>query len=179
MLPANVENAKRQFAQAKPMREIYEDVFGEYPFAKDGFKLIEVPYSGMEHQSAVTYGNRWANGYLERDYDRRTSGGVGQVGRVVRSRPELQPVEQCCDGGRDCVALDRCSGVCHSPLSISAHAPVLPAPPAYARRSRSSVIFACSPAAISNSSCGSLSNRSRSSPSISSAFFPAAQTMKM
>lgn len=68
VLPANVENAKRQFAQAKPMLEIYEDVFGEYPFAKDGFKLIEVPYSGMEHQSAVTYGNRWANGYLERDW---------------------------------------------------------------------------------------------------------------
>jgi aminopeptidase N len=68
VLPANIENAKRQFAQAKPMLAIYEDVFGEYPFAKDGFKLIEVPYSGMEHQSAVTYGNRWANGYLERDW---------------------------------------------------------------------------------------------------------------
>jgi aminopeptidase N len=47
---------------------VYEKVFGEYPFMKDGFKLIEVPYSGMEHQSAVTYGNRWANGYLERDW---------------------------------------------------------------------------------------------------------------
>ncbi len=42
--------------------------FGEYPFKKDGYKLIEVPYSGMEHQSAVTYGNRFANGYLERDW---------------------------------------------------------------------------------------------------------------
>jgi aminopeptidase N len=50
------------------MIEAYEKVFGEYPFKKDGFKLIEVPYSGMEHQSAVTYGNRWANGYLERDW---------------------------------------------------------------------------------------------------------------
>ena len=68
VLPANIENAKRQFAQARPMLEIYEDVFGEYPFGKDGFKLIEVPYSGMEHQSAVTYGNRWTNGYLERDW---------------------------------------------------------------------------------------------------------------
>ena len=68
VLPANLENAKRQFAQARPMLEIYEDVFGEYPFGKDGFKLIEVPYSGMEHQSAVTYGNRWKNGYLERDW---------------------------------------------------------------------------------------------------------------
>jgi aminopeptidase N len=68
VLPGNLVNARRQFVQAKPMLEIYADVFGEYPFAKDGFKLIEVPYSGMEHQSAVTYGNRWANGYLERDW---------------------------------------------------------------------------------------------------------------
>ena len=68
VLPANIENARRQFAQTRPMLEIYENVFGEYPFGKDGFKLIEVPYSGMEHQSAVTYGNRWANGYLERDW---------------------------------------------------------------------------------------------------------------
>ena len=47
---------------------IYEKYFGDYPFKKDGYKLIEVPYSGMEHQSAVTYGNRFANGYLERDW---------------------------------------------------------------------------------------------------------------
>lgn len=68
VLPGNLEGAKRQFAQAKPMIEAYERFFGEYPFKKDGFKLIEVPYSGMEHQSAVTYGNRFANGYLERDW---------------------------------------------------------------------------------------------------------------
>jgi aminopeptidase N len=68
VLPGSLEKAKRQFAQAKPMIEAYERVFGEYPFKKDGFKLIEVPYSGMEHQSAVTYGNRFANGYLERDW---------------------------------------------------------------------------------------------------------------
>ena len=68
VLPANLEKAKRQFAQAKPMLAAYEKIFGEYPFAKDGYKLIEVPYSGMEHQSAVTYGNRFANGYLERDW---------------------------------------------------------------------------------------------------------------
>jgi aminopeptidase N len=68
VLPANVEHARRQFAQTRPMLEVFEQVFGEYPFMKDGFKLIEVPYSGMEHQSAVTYGNRWANGYLERDW---------------------------------------------------------------------------------------------------------------
>jgi aminopeptidase N len=68
VLPGNLEKAKRQFAQAKPMLAAYEKIFGEYPFAKDGYKLIEVPYSGMEHQSAVTYGNRFANGYLERDW---------------------------------------------------------------------------------------------------------------
>ena len=68
VLPANLEKAKKQFAQVKPMMEAFEKYFGEYPFKKDGFKLIEVPYSGMEHQSAVTYGNRFANGYLERDW---------------------------------------------------------------------------------------------------------------
>jgi len=66
--PGNLDGAKRQFAQAKPMLEAYQHYFGEYPFKKDGYKLIEVPYSGMEHQSAVTYGNRFANGYLERDW---------------------------------------------------------------------------------------------------------------
>ena len=44
------------------MLEAYQHYFGEYPFKKDGYKLIEVPYAGMEHQSAVTYGNRFKNG---------------------------------------------------------------------------------------------------------------------
>jgi aminopeptidase N len=66
--PENLEKAKRQFSQAKPMIEAFQKYFGEYPFKKDGYKLIEVPYSGMEHQSAVTYGNHFANGYLERDW---------------------------------------------------------------------------------------------------------------
>ena len=68
VMPANLENARRQFAQTKPMIEAFERFFGEYPFKKDGFKLIEVPYTGMEHQSAVTYGNGWANGYGKRDW---------------------------------------------------------------------------------------------------------------
>jgi aminopeptidase N len=68
VLPGSLEKAKAQFAQAKPMLEAYQHYFGGYPFPKDGYKLIEVPYSGMEHQSAVTYGNRFANGYLERDW---------------------------------------------------------------------------------------------------------------
>jgi aminopeptidase N len=68
VLPENLERAKKQFAQAKGMIEAFQHYFGEYPFKKDGYKLIEAPYSGMEHQSAVTYGNRFANGYLERDW---------------------------------------------------------------------------------------------------------------
>jgi aminopeptidase N len=67
-LPEDLERAKKQFAQARGMIEAYQHYFGEYPFKKDGYKLIEAPYSGMEHQSAVTYGNHFANGYLERDW---------------------------------------------------------------------------------------------------------------
>jgi aminopeptidase N len=67
-LPGDLDRARAQFAQAKPMLEAYEHYFGEYPFEQDGYKLIQVPYSGMEHQSAVTYGNHFANGYLERDW---------------------------------------------------------------------------------------------------------------
>ena len=68
VLPENLEKAKKQFSQAPGMLKAFEHYFGPYPFKKDGYKLIEAPYSGMEHQSAVTYGNRWANGYLERDW---------------------------------------------------------------------------------------------------------------
>jgi len=67
-LPESLDKAKRQFPQAKSMVQAFQKYFGKYPFKKDGYKLIEVPYSGMEHQSAVTYGNRFANGYLERDW---------------------------------------------------------------------------------------------------------------
>ncbi|HXY25631.1 MAG TPA: M1 family metallopeptidase [Candidatus Acidoferrum sp.] len=68
VLPEDLDKAKSQFAQAKGMLEAYQHYFGEYPFKKDGYKLVEVPYSGMEHQSAVTYGNRFENGYLGRDW---------------------------------------------------------------------------------------------------------------
>ncbi len=67
-LPENLGKAKVQFAQAKTTMQAFQKYIGPYPFRKDGYKLIEVPYSGMEHQSAVTYGNRFANGYLERDW---------------------------------------------------------------------------------------------------------------
>ncbi len=68
VLPEDLEKAKVQFAQAKGMIEAYQHYFGPYPFAKDGYKLIQAPYSGMEHQSAVTYGNLFKNGYLDRDW---------------------------------------------------------------------------------------------------------------
>lgn len=68
VLPENLEKARKQFAQAAPMMQAFEKYLGEYPFKKDGYKLIEVPYAGMEHQSAVAYGNRFLNGYLERDF---------------------------------------------------------------------------------------------------------------
>jgi aminopeptidase N len=67
-LPEDLDKAKMQFTQANGMIQAYQHYFGEYPFKKDGYKLIEVPYSGMEHQSAVTYGNHFANGYLGRDW---------------------------------------------------------------------------------------------------------------
>src|SRR5215469_8249621 len=68
VLPEDLEKSKPQFAQAKGMIEAYQHYFGPYPFARDGYKLIEAPYSGMEHQSAVTYGNLFKNGYLGRDW---------------------------------------------------------------------------------------------------------------
>jgi aminopeptidase N len=68
VLPGDLEKAKVQFAQARGMIEAYQHYFGEYPFIKDGYKLVEAPYSGMEHQSAVTYGNLFKNGYLGRDW---------------------------------------------------------------------------------------------------------------
>src|SRR6202167_5714219 len=67
-LPEDLEKAKIQFAQAKGMLEAFQHYFGSYPFAEDGYKLIEAPYAGMERQSAVTYGNLFQNGYLGHDW---------------------------------------------------------------------------------------------------------------
>ncbi len=67
VLPEDLEKAKAQFVQARGMIEAFEHYFGEYPFKRDGYKLIHVPYTGMEHQSAVTYGNGFRNGYVGRD----------------------------------------------------------------------------------------------------------------
>lgn len=67
VLSYNLDKAKEQFKQAKMMLKAFEHWFGPYPFYEDGYKLVEVPYLGMEHQSSVTYGNRYGNGYLGQD----------------------------------------------------------------------------------------------------------------
>ena len=67
VLRDDVEKAKVQFKDAVLMMEAFEHWFGPYPFYEDSFKLVQVPYLGMEHQSSVTYGNQWKKGYLGRD----------------------------------------------------------------------------------------------------------------
>ena len=67
VLKENLERAKEQFKQVPMMLEAFEHWFGKYPFYEDGFKLVEVPYLGMEHQSSVTYGNGYRNGYRGMD----------------------------------------------------------------------------------------------------------------
>lgn len=68
VLPASLEKAKVHFPRnVKPMMKSFEHWFGPYPFYRDGYKLIETPYLGMEHQSAVAYGNGYQNGYLGND----------------------------------------------------------------------------------------------------------------
>jgi aminopeptidase N len=67
VLKDNLEKAKEQFKQVPMMLNAFEYWFGPYPFYEDSFKLVEVPYLGMEHQSSVTYGNKYQNGYLGRD----------------------------------------------------------------------------------------------------------------
>ena len=67
VLSYNLEKAKEQFKQVPMMIEAFEYWFGPYPFYEDSFKMVEVPYLGMEHQSSITYGNKYQNGYLGRD----------------------------------------------------------------------------------------------------------------
>ncbi len=66
-LAVNLERARAQFQQVKPMLRCFEHWFGPFPWYEDGFKLVETPHLGMEHQSAVAYGNKYQNGYLGRD----------------------------------------------------------------------------------------------------------------
>jgi Peptidase family M1 domain len=66
-LDYHVDTARVQFQQVKPMLQCFESWFGPYPWYEDGYKLVETPHLGMEHQSAVAYGNHYKNGYLGRD----------------------------------------------------------------------------------------------------------------
>ncbi|QHI37734.1 Aminopeptidase N [Kordia antarctica] len=72
VLRDNLAKAKEQFKDAARTMEAFEHWFGPYPFYEDSFKLVEAPYLGMEHQSSVTYGNGYMNGYL--GYDLSGSG---------------------------------------------------------------------------------------------------------
>jgi len=67
VLPHQKETALRQFKEVARMLEAFEHWFGKYPFYEDSYKLVTVSYPGMEHQSSVTYGNWFRNGYLQRD----------------------------------------------------------------------------------------------------------------
>ncbi len=74
VLDYNVDKAKNQFVQVKKMLACFEYWFGPYPFYEDGYKLVETSYLGMEHQSAISYGNQFINGYLGHD---RSNTGYG------------------------------------------------------------------------------------------------------
>jgi aminopeptidase N len=67
VLDYDLEKAKKQFTQVDTMLKCFEYWMGPYPFYEDGYKLVETPHLGMEHQSAVAYGNKFMNGYLGRD----------------------------------------------------------------------------------------------------------------
>ncbi len=70
----NEVKARIQFAVVKQMVHCFEYWMGPYPFYEDGYKLVEAPYLGMEHQSAIAYGNDYKMGYMGFD---RTYTGVG------------------------------------------------------------------------------------------------------
>ncbi|RDI13290.1 M1 family metallopeptidase [Flavobacterium sp. AG291] len=76
VLRDNEQKARKQFEQVKPMLECFQSKFGKYPFEEDGYKLVETPYLGMEHQSAVAYGNKYTRGYMGYDM---TGTGVGML----------------------------------------------------------------------------------------------------
>jgi aminopeptidase N len=67
VLRDNLAKAKEQFKDVPRMLKAFENWFGPYPFYEDSYKLVEAPYLGMEHQSSVTYGNGFKNGYRGRD----------------------------------------------------------------------------------------------------------------
>lgn len=64
VLPENLEKARKHFTQVQDVLKAFAHYFGPYPFWKDGYKLVETSYLGMEHQSAIAYGNLYRRGYL-------------------------------------------------------------------------------------------------------------------
>jgi aminopeptidase N len=66
-LAANLDVAREQWKQVRPMLQCFENWFGPYPWYQDGYQLVEAPHLGMEHQSAVAYGNGYRNGYRGTD----------------------------------------------------------------------------------------------------------------
>lgn len=76
VLRENEDKARIHFAEVKPMMDCFQEKFDTYPFVEDGFKLVETPYLGMEHQSAVAYGNKFMKGYMGNDM---TGTGVGML----------------------------------------------------------------------------------------------------
>ena len=67
VLRENEAKARKHFEEVKPMMDCFQSKFGDYPFKDDGYKLVETSYLGMEHQSAVAYGNKYFKGYLGMD----------------------------------------------------------------------------------------------------------------
>ncbi|MBS1683416.1 MAG: M1 family metallopeptidase [Bacteroidetes bacterium] len=66
----NLEKSKKQFEVVKPMLKTYEKYLGKYPFWRDGYRLVETYYLGMEHQSCIAYGNHYKMGYDGTDFSR-------------------------------------------------------------------------------------------------------------
>ncbi len=64
VLPYHLDKAKQHFRQVRKVLDCFEYYFDVYPFRNDGYALVETPYLGMEHQSAIAYGNRYMSGYL-------------------------------------------------------------------------------------------------------------------
>lgn len=73
VLPRHLKRAKKFYSQTKDIVKVYEKLFGEYPYAKDGIAMVEAPYAGMEHQSAIAIGNEYGmnkrRGYEIQEYD--------------------------------------------------------------------------------------------------------------
>lgn len=74
VLPKDLQKAQKHFSVVKEMLHCFETHFGPYPFYRDGYKLVQAPYLGMEHQSAIAYGNKFDEGYLGKD---RSGTGIG------------------------------------------------------------------------------------------------------